>query len=72
MTAREVARYLRLNVMTVYKYAAGGKIPAFKVGKQWRFNKDKIDAYMETRSIDHTGGGSGMRSSQKQPTGESS
>jgi excisionase family DNA binding protein len=47
MTAREVAAYLRLNEVTVYKYAAEGKIPAFRVGKQWRFKKDKIEAYTE-------------------------
>jgi excisionase family DNA binding protein len=62
MTATEVARYLGLNVGTVYNYAAKGRIPAFRVGKQLRFEKDKIDAYMESRGIDRKGGRSETKS----------
>jgi len=45
MTAQEVAEYLRLNVMTVYKLAKQRKIPgAIKVGRTWRFKRSLLDA----------------------------
>ena len=46
MTAKEVARYLKLNEITVYKYAANGTIPATRVGRVWRFNKEVIDRWI--------------------------
>jgi excisionase family DNA binding protein len=44
MTPKEVANYLRMGVLTVYKYAKQGTIPSFRIGTSWRFNKNKIDA----------------------------
>ena len=44
MTPKEVASYLKLTVLTVYKYAKQGKIPGFRIGNAWRFDKNKIDA----------------------------
>ena len=46
MTTKEAAEYLRLNYMTVYKLAQKGKIPATKVGGNWRFKKDILDAWI--------------------------
>jgi len=43
MTAEEVAQYLKLNKITVYKYANEGKIPGIKIGNRWRFNREKIE-----------------------------
>ncbi len=43
MDIKEVAEYLKMNKMTVYKLARQGKIPAFKVASEWRFRKDLID-----------------------------
>jgi len=39
MTVDEVANYLKMKVVTIYKHAQQGKIPAFKVGSSWRFKK---------------------------------
>jgi excisionase family DNA binding protein len=47
MTAREIAKYLKLHEMTVRKYAAQGKIPATRIGRVWRFNKDAIDKWIK-------------------------
>ena len=44
MTPKEVANYLRMSVLTVYKYAKQGTIPSFRIGNSWRFDKNKIDA----------------------------
>jgi excisionase family DNA binding protein len=42
----EVARYLRVDRLTVYRLVSQRKIPAFKVGNQWRFKKKMIDAWL--------------------------
>ena len=47
MTVREVADYLKMKVVTIYKHAQEGKIPAFKVGSTWRFKKETIDDWIE-------------------------
>lgn len=51
MTVSEVADYLRLNQMTVYKLAQEGKIPAVKVGRVWRFRRDLIDEWFRTKAV---------------------
>lgn len=49
MTIEEVAAYLKLPVDSLYKYARHSKIPAFKVGRYWRFDRDQIDAWVRTQ-----------------------
>ncbi len=44
LNAEELAKYLDLNQVTVYKLAKAGKLPAIRVGKQWRFKKELIDS----------------------------
>ena len=46
MTPKEVAKYLKMSVLTVYKHAKQGTIPGFRVGNSWRFDKKKIDAVL--------------------------
>jgi excisionase family DNA binding protein len=43
LTTKELAKYLKLTKVTIYKYVSEGKIPGFKVGSRWRFDRDKID-----------------------------
>ena len=43
LTTKELAEYLKLTEVTIYKYANEGKIPGFKIGSRWRFDKDQID-----------------------------
>ncbi|MFK8102027.1 MAG: helix-turn-helix domain-containing protein [Saprospiraceae bacterium] len=45
MTIEEVAKYLKLKPQTIYTWAQKGKIPAAKIGKEWRFRRDLIDAW---------------------------
>ena len=44
-TVEEVAKALRLHEYTIRRLCREGKIPAFKVGGQWRFRKDEIDKW---------------------------
>jgi excisionase family DNA binding protein len=49
LTVREVAEYLQLTEVTIYKYVSEGKIPGIKIGSRWRFEKDKIDDLLKKR-----------------------
>lgn len=50
MDIEQCAEYLGISRDTLYKYAAGGQVPAFKLGTHWRFKKSKVDAWMEKAS----------------------
>jgi excisionase family DNA binding protein len=50
LTIQEVARYLNVNRFTVYRLISQKKIPAFKVGRQWRFKQEMIDAWLAEHS----------------------
>ena len=45
MTLEEIAAYLRLKPQTIYTWAQEKKIPAAKLGKEWRFKKSIIDEW---------------------------
>jgi len=46
MTTAEVARYLRIDRSTLYKMVGKGQIPGFKVGSDYRFDRDEIDRWI--------------------------
>ncbi len=46
LTTDEVLDYLHVNLRTVYRLIKAGKIPAVRVGRQWRFRKTDIDAWL--------------------------
>lgn len=46
MTIRELAAYLKMAEKTLYRLAAEGAIPGFKVGGSWRFRKSEIDKWI--------------------------
>ena len=45
MTLEEVAAYLKLTPQTIYTWAQEKRIPAAKLGKEWRFKRSIIDAW---------------------------
>lgn len=49
LTAKEVAAYLGLHPLTVHRYAREGKIPAFKIGTDWRFHKKYIERWIKEK-----------------------
>jgi len=55
MNIKEAATYLRLNYMTVYKLAQKHRIPAFKVGGNWRFKRDILDAWLNAQANTNIG-----------------
>ena len=46
MTSMEAAEYLKMHVKTVCRLAKEGKIPAKKVGSEWRFLKNVLDKWL--------------------------
>ncbi|MBF0522406.1 MAG: helix-turn-helix domain-containing protein [Candidatus Omnitrophica bacterium] len=48
MTIEEVAHYLRVKRRTIYEWVKNRRIPAIKAVGQWRFKKEKIDAWLES------------------------
>ena len=49
LTTEEVLEYLQVNLRTVYRLIKAGKIPAVRVGRQWRFRKSDIDAWLDSQ-----------------------
>jgi excisionase family DNA binding protein len=56
MTTKEVAQYLRVDQYTIYRLVSQKKIPAFKIGNQWRFKRRVLERWLKTKmniSISH-------------------
>jgi excisionase family DNA binding protein len=52
LTIREVAEYLKVTEKTVYGLAQKHQIPGFKVGGQWRFRREDINAWIATQTAE--------------------
>jgi excisionase family DNA binding protein len=50
LTISEVAKYLKLHELTVRRLAREGELPAFKVGRQWRIQRTKLQEWIDARS----------------------
>lgn len=49
LTTEEVLDYLQVNLRTVYRLIKAGRIPAVRVGRQWRFRRADLDAWLESQ-----------------------
>jgi excisionase family DNA binding protein len=45
----EVARFLRTHPTTIYRLIKSKKIPAFRVGSEWRFDREEVDRWIKTQ-----------------------
>lgn len=52
---QELAAYLRMKPVTIYKHAKAGKLPCFKVGANWRFKKATIDRWISEQEEHENG-----------------
>ena len=50
LTVAEVAEYFNVGRNTIYRLARNGKIPAFKIGDDWRFDKGAIEKLVTDRT----------------------
>ena len=55
LTTEEVLEYLQVNLRTVYRLIKAGKIPAVRVGRQWRFRKGDIDTWLQNQRTGRAG-----------------
>ena len=49
LTTEEVLEYLQVDLRTVYRLIKAGRIPAVRVGRQWRFRKRDIDGWLDSQ-----------------------
>ncbi|HEX9742686.1 MAG TPA: helix-turn-helix domain-containing protein [Nitrospiraceae bacterium] len=50
LTAAETCRYLKVTPRTLYRYIQDRHMPAFKLGKEWRFVRSDLDQWLRSRS----------------------
>ncbi|MGE0645940.1 MAG: helix-turn-helix domain-containing protein [Nitrospira sp.] len=50
MTAIETCRYLKITQRTLYRYLRSRQIPAFKLGKEWRFVRSDLEQWIRERT----------------------
>ena len=50
MTIKEVADFLRISTISAYSWVRDGKLPAIRIGKEWRVRTRDLDEWLEVRS----------------------
>ncbi|MEO0119377.1 MAG: helix-turn-helix domain-containing protein [candidate division WOR-3 bacterium] len=50
-TAKELAKKLRVNIMTIYRYIKAGKLKAYKIGKEFRIGKRDFQKFLDKMKI---------------------
>ena len=46
MTTEEVLNCLKVNPRTIYRLIRSGELPAFRIGRQWRFRRSDLDEWI--------------------------
>jgi excisionase family DNA binding protein len=64
LTTEEVLEYLQVNLRTVYRLIKAGRIPAVRVGRQWRFRKGDLDAWLDNQRLGSRGAASAAAAAQ--------
>ena len=68
LTTQQMEDLLMVDRTTIYRMAKRGDLPAIRVGNQWRFPREEIDAWMAKRSGRALAGAPGVGSGKKHPT----
>jgi len=50
LPAEETCRYLKITPRTLYRYLRSRQIPAFKLGKEWRFVRSDLEQWIRDRT----------------------
>jgi len=53
MTLEEVAAFLQVHASTIYRLLKKHRIPAFKLGSDWRFSQDSIERWIAARESEY-------------------
>ena len=52
LSVKEVAEFLKVNTTTVYAWAQGGRMPAIKLGRSWRFRRADLEHWLNRNRRD--------------------
>lgn len=55
MTLEEVAAFLKIGEATIYTLTRDGTLPARKVGREWRYLKSEVLAYLKEAKVEQEG-----------------
>ncbi len=47
LTTEEAATYLKVSQYTVWRWCKEGRLPAFRIGREWRIRKERLDALID-------------------------
>ncbi len=50
LTAAETCRYLKISARTLYRYIQDRRMPAFKLGKEWRFVRSDLQQWIRSQA----------------------
>ncbi|HXF93384.1 MAG TPA: helix-turn-helix domain-containing protein [Nitrospiraceae bacterium] len=50
LTVAETCRYLKITPRTLYRYIRNHRLPAFKLGKEWRFVRADLEQWIRQRA----------------------
>jgi len=53
LTVAETCRYLKVAPRTLYRYITDQRLPAFKLGKEWRFVRSELERWIHARAAAH-------------------
>ena len=51
LTTEEVLGYLNTTPRTIYRLIRSGELPAVRIGRQWRFRRADLDAWVERQRL---------------------
>ena len=46
--AEDLAKKLKVNIMTIYRYIKAGKLKAYKIGKEFRIDKKEFEHFLNS------------------------
>lgn len=50
LTAKDMQALLQVDRSTIYRMVDAGRLPAIKVGKQWRFPSDQVEQWLQRQA----------------------
>ncbi len=51
MTTNQVQELLQIDRTTIYRMVENGRLPAIRVGKQWRFPRPEIERWLQSQAV---------------------
>jgi excisionase family DNA binding protein len=48
LTPAQVAERLQVSLITVKRWLTAGKMPAYKIGRQWRISEEQLRSFIES------------------------